>query len=129
MCPLEYERSDIIREAHKLGYWGIDGVSKHIHKYHSLHWNSIYDDDDVKTVLLQCKNCARHNISKRSYNPLRPIVAFEPFSPIATDTCGPSPVTGKDNWYIIMMVDLCMKHIIARPVPNKQNKTIVDLLI
>ncbi|KAI8326291.1 hypothetical protein EDC96DRAFT_472533, partial [Choanephora cucurbitarum] len=52
MCPPKHERSDIIREAHKLGHWGIDGVVKHIHTYHGLHWNSIYDD--VKNVLLQC---------------------------------------------------------------------------
>ncbi|KAI8364835.1 hypothetical protein EDC96DRAFT_593692 [Choanephora cucurbitarum] len=91
ICPPKHDRSDIIREAHKLGHWGIDGVIKRIRICLGLHWNSIYDD--FNSILLQCKDCARHNITKGGYNLLGSIVEFVSFSHIAIDTCGPFPMT------------------------------------
>ena len=127
VCPPESDRIQIIKDAHKIGHFGIASCVKQIQTYHGLHWNSIYKD--VKEVLMSCKECAMHNITKRGYNPLKSVVSFEPFEYIGLDMIGPLPVTDKGNCYILVVVDICTKYIIARPAPNKQSDTIASLLI
>ncbi|KAG1119078.1 hypothetical protein G6F42_013051 [Rhizopus arrhizus] len=127
VCPPESDRIQIIKEAHQLGHFGESAVVKHIHTYHGLHWSTIYQD--VKGVLKSCRECAIHNIAKRGYNPMKSVVSFEPFEFIGLDMIGPLPVTEKGNCYILIVVDLCTKYIIARPAPNKQSDTIASLLV
>lgn len=127
ICPPEGDRIQIIRDAHQLGHFGESAVVNHIHTYHGLHWTTIYQD--VKKVLKSCKECAIHNVSKRGYNPMKSVVSFEPFEFIGLDMIGPLPVTEKGNCYILVVVDLCTKYIIARPAPNKQSDTIASILI
>jgi hypothetical protein len=127
ICPPECDRIQIIKDAHKFGHFGISSVVKQIQTYHGLHWNSIYKD--VKEVLLSCKECSMHNVTKKGFNPLRSVVSYEPFEFIGLDMIGPLPVSGKGNCYILVVVDICTKYIIARPAPNKQSDTIASLLL
>lgn len=45
------------------------------------------------------------------------------------DMIGPFPVTERGNCYILVVVDICTKYIIARPAPNKQSDTIANILV
>jgi hypothetical protein len=126
-CPPVNERISIIKDAHSLGHFGIDSVVKHIHSNYGLHWNTIYKD--CKEVLMQCKECAQHNIAKRGFNPQKSIVAYDVFDHVSFDLLGPLPVTDKGNIYILVLVDLCTKYIIARAIPNKQSNTVVQTLV
>jgi len=127
VCPPAKDRKQIILDAHKIGHFGIAAVVKHIHTYHGLHWNSIYTD--VKELLLSCKECQIHNITKKGFNPARSVVSYEPFDFISMDMIGPFPVTERGNCYILVVVDICTKYIIARPAPNKQSDTIANILV
>jgi transposase InsO family protein len=126
-CPPIHERDQIIHDAHTLGHFGIESVVKHIHTYHGLHWNTIYAD--CKDILSRCRECALHNISKKGFNPQKSIVAFEPFSHVTIDLFGPLPVTEAGNIYGLVLVDICTKYIITRPLPNKQSDTVAKALI
>lgn len=126
VCPPKNDRKKIIHDAHKIGHFGIAAVVKHIHTYHGLHWNTIYND--AKEILMSCKECQLHNIAKKGFNPARSVVSYEPFDFISMDMIGPLPVTEKGNCYILVVVDICTKYIIARPAPNKQSDTIANLL-
>jgi transposase InsO family protein len=126
-CPPAHERDQIIHDAHALGHFGIESVVKHIHTYQGLHWNTIYAD--CKDILSRCKECALHNVSKKGFNPQKSIVAFEPFSHVTMDLFGPLPVTEAGNIYGLVLVDICTKYIITRPIPNKQSDTVAKALI
>jgi hypothetical protein len=78
---------------------------------------------------MSCKECAIHNVTKRGYNPLKSVVSYEPFEYIGLDMIGPLPVTNQGNCYILVVVDICTKYVIARPAPNKQSDTIASLLV
>ena len=78
---------------------------------------------------MSCKECAIQNVTKRGYNPLKSVVSYEPFEYIGLDMIGPLPVTDKGNCYILVVVDICTKYVIARPAPNKQSDTIASLLV
>ena len=79
--------------------------------------------------MLSCKECQLHNIAKKGFNPARSVVLYEPFDFISMDMIGPLPVTERGNCYILVVVDICTKYIIARPAPNKQSDTIANILV
>ena len=45
------------------------------------------------------------------------------------DLCGPLPITENGNVYILIIVNVCTKYIIARPLRNKQSDTVMKALI
>lgn len=123
--PLE-ERQNLMHNAYKLGHFGVEAVTKHLLS-EGLYWNTMYKDCDA--VIKSCKPCALHTIIKRGYNPKRSIVCFEPLGHIAMDLCKLLPVTNNNNVYILVIVDVCIKYIIARPLKNKQKDTAMKALI
>jgi len=127
VSPPEEDRAQIIKDAHQIGHFGIESVVKHIHTYFGLHWNSIYTD--VKTTLQGCHECAMHNTTRRGYNPSKSIVSYEPLDHVAYDLCGPLPITDKGNVYILVMIDLCTRYVIARAIPNKNSSTVAQAMI
>lgn len=127
VCPPEEERAQIIKDAHEVGHFGIESCVQHIHTYYALHWNTIYQD--VKKALSSCRECAMHNVSRKGFNPARSIVSFQTMDHVAFDLCGPLPVTDKGNVYILVMIDLCTRYIVARPIPNKSSTTVAQAII
>ncbi|GAN11418.1 conserved hypothetical protein [Mucor ambiguus] len=127
VCPREADRAQIIKDAHDVGHFGVESCVQHIHSYYALHWKSIYQD--VKKALLSCRECALHNVSRKGFNPARSIVSFQTMDHVAFDLCGPLPVTDKGNVYILVMIDLCTRYIVARPIPNKSSTTVAQAII
>jgi transposase InsO family protein len=109
-----------------MGHFGSESVVKSILS-EGLYWNTIYKD--VKNTLLTCKPCAYHNIVRKGYNPLKSVVAWEPFSHVSMDLCGPFDVTTNGNVYILVVMDICTRYIIARPIKNKQSDTVAQALM
>ena len=126
IAPPESERQQLIQNAHKMGHFGVEAVTKNLLS-EGFYWNTMYKDCDA--VIKSCKPCALHTITKRGYNPKRSIVCFEPFGHIAMDLCGPLPITENGTVYILIIVDVCTKYIIARPLRNKQSDTVMKALV
>ncbi|KAJ8651197.1 hypothetical protein O0I10_013357, partial [Lichtheimia ornata] len=84
--------------------------------------------DAVETAK-KCKECQMFNIAKKGYHPLRPIHAFLPADHWAIDLAGPFRPTFGNNTYLLVMVDICTRYCVLRPIPNKQSDTIVKALI
>lgn len=129
VCPPQDQelRNRILEESHEKGHFGMEAMIKHVHTYHGLHWNSIYDE--CREIIKKCKPCQMHNITRKGYNPQKSTVCFEPFSVIAMDLLGPLPVTENGNVYILVVMDICTRYIIARPLQNKQSDTVARALV
>ncbi|KAG2191999.1 hypothetical protein INT47_006066 [Mucor saturninus] len=122
--PIE-NRHKILREAHNLGHFGTESIVQRLHE-EGLHWTGIFTE--AKQVVSSCIDCARHNVAKKGYHPLKSIVAAEPFAHIASDMAGPFSVTANQNVYILIVVDICTRYIIAKALPNKQSDTVANTL-
>lgn len=122
--PIE-ERQKLLLDAHKLGHFGTDSIVKAIHS-DGLHWTGIFTE--AKQIVNECIDCARHNVTRKGYHPLKSLIAADPFAHIATDMAGPFSVTSNNNVYILVVVDICTRYIIARALPNKQSDTIANAL-
>ncbi|KAG2191017.1 hypothetical protein INT47_001072, partial [Mucor saturninus] len=122
--PME-NRHKLLRDAHNLGHFGTESIVQRLHE-EGLHWTGIFTE--AKQVVSSCIDCARHNVARKGYHPLKSIVAAEPFAHIASDIAGPFSVTANQNVYILIVVDICTRYIVAKALPNKQSDTVANAL-
>ena len=124
--PPEEERPELLRQHHLFGHFGASAIVNALHS-EGIHWPNIHEQA-VETAK-KCKECQMFNIAKKGYHPLRPIHAFLPADHWAIDLAGPFRPTFDNNTYLLVMVDICTRYCVLRPIPNKQSDTIVKTLI
>ena len=125
IAPPVDDRHKLLTEAHNFGHFGSESIVQKLHA-DGLHWTGMFTE--AQDIVRGCIDCARHNVTRRGYHPLKSIVAAEPFAHIATDMIGPFGVTERNNVYILVVVDICTRYTIIRAVPNKQSDTIANVL-
>ncbi|KAG2192314.1 hypothetical protein INT47_007471 [Mucor saturninus] len=121
IAPPVEDRKKLLSDTHLKGHFGSESMVQQLHAQ-GIHWNGIFKDS--KEYIKTCIDCARNNVVRKGYHPLRPVVSADPFSFLALDLAGPFSVTENSNMYILVIVDLCTKYIIARPLKNKQSDTV-----
>lgn len=130
--PLDYikppkeDRNRILNEVHNFGHFGSQAIVQEIHSQ-GLHWTKLYDE--AQEMVNSCIECQRHNVAKRGYHPLTNIVAYRPFDHVALDLAGPLPTTDGEENYLFVLVDICTRHVVLRPLKNKQSDTIARTMI
>ncbi|OBZ81699.1 Pro-Pol polyprotein [Choanephora cucurbitarum] len=125
IAPPENERDSLLREYHALGHYGEQNLVKQLHN-NGIHWQGLYAD--VKAVCKACITCAQHNVTRRGCHELKNILAYVPFDHIGIDLLGPLPETERNNRYVLVIIDIFTRYIIARSVPNKQSDTVAEQL-
>lgn len=126
MEPPTEERQKILENAHLFGHFGADAIVKAIHN-NGLHWPSM--KEQALRIVSACKECQKYNIAQKGYNPLQPIRAYVPGDHWALDLAGPLTTSSQGNNYLLVLVDICTRFCVLRPIPNKQSQTIVKTLI
>ncbi|SAL96833.1 hypothetical protein [Absidia glauca] len=124
--PTEAERSDILLKAHLFGHFGAEAIVKAIHN-NGMHWTNL--KKDALELVKKCTPCQRFNIVKTGYNPHKPIHAFLPGDHWAIDLTGPLPTTPEHNTYLLVMVDICSRFVILRPIKDKTAESVVKAII
>lgn len=124
--PTESEKKEILQNAHLFGHFGADAIVKAVHS-NGLHWPNI--KEQAVELVKSCKECQKYNIAQKGYNPLRPIRSYIPGDHWAIDLAGPLTTSTRGNNYLLVMVDLCTRFCILRPIQDKQSQTIVSNLI
>jgi hypothetical protein len=92
-----------------------------------LHWTNI--KKEALAIVQKCIPCQRFNVVKTGYNPHRPIHATLPGDHWAIDLAGELPLTERKNCYLLVMIDICSRYVILRPLENKTAEAIVKALI
>jgi IS30 family transposase len=126
MAPPIEERKSLLKEVHALGHFGSYSIVKHLHSQ-GIHWTKLFDE--AREVCKSCIQCARHNVQRKGYHPIKNIVAYAPFDRIAMDLAGPFEMTYSGNVFILVVIDICTRYVIARAMPNKQSDTVAYTLI
>lgn len=126
LTPPEEKRAGLLKDAHNFGHFGSTSIVEQLHSQ-GIHWNNIYKG--AAETVKSCIECQRHNISKRGYHPLKNIVAYLPFDHIGIDLLGPLPVTRNGNIFVLVVIDVCTRYTIIRPLKNKQSDTVAIELI
>ena len=126
LTPPPEERKDLLLKAHAFGHFGAEAITRSLHS-DGIHWNSMHKD--AVELVRQCTECQMNNIVRHGYHPLCPIHVYIPGDQWAIDLAGPFRPSFLGNSYILVMVDVCTRFCIIRPLPNKQSDTIVREVI
>ncbi|SAL97287.1 hypothetical protein, partial, partial [Absidia glauca] len=124
--PTEKERSEILTKAHLFGHFGAEAMVKAVHN-NGMHWTNL--KQQALDIAKRCVQCQRFNIVKTGYNPHKPISAKQPGDHWAIDLAGPLPTTERNNKYLLVMIDICTRFLILRPLQDKTAESVVQALI
>lgn len=129
VVPDEKDRRILLSEAHdEIGHYGAEQIVKRLHT-DGFHWPKLMND--AIEFVRQCDQCQKHNIVRRGYSPLKSIYAYVPGDHWAIDL-GQGPTTIKNDSgasYFLVMVDVCTRFCILKPVVKKTAAEIAQLLI
>ncbi|KAG1440645.1 hypothetical protein G6F56_011836 [Rhizopus delemar] len=120
----EKEKQEILEKAHIFGHFGGEAIVKAIHK-NRIHWPNLMQQ--ALDLVKKCPQCQRFNIVKAGYNPHKPIHAKMPGNHWAIDLAGPLPMTEKSNTYLLVMIDICSRFVVLRPIKIKQQNLLSKL--
>ena len=126
MTPPEEDRKALLEETHLFGHFGSDAIYKSLRRK-GIYWKNL--KNEAIELVKQCAECQKFNIVKKGYNPLRPISSFIPGDHWAIDLAGPFITSRCDNRFLLVMVDICTRYCVLRPIPDKQASTIARELI
>ncbi|CDH61111.1 hypothetical protein RO3G_12679 [Lichtheimia corymbifera JMRC:FSU:9682] len=126
MEPPEEEKHDILEKAHLFGHFGAEAIVKAI-RNNGLYWPKI--KEQAVELVKSCKECQKYNIAQNGYSPLRPIRAYVPGDHWAIDLAGPLTTSKRGNNYLLVLIDICTRFCILRPIADKQSHTIVQTLV
>ena len=74
IVPPESDRHDILRIAHEFGHFGAEAIVQKIRKDEGMDWPKIRED--ALEIARKCPNCQRFSITKKGYNPLKPLYCY-----------------------------------------------------
>ncbi|CEP09192.1 hypothetical protein, partial, partial [Parasitella parasitica] len=79
-------------------------------------------------MIKSCIQCQKHNITKRGYNPLRPIYSYIPGDHWSIDLAE-LPMSENGYKHLLVMVDICTRFCLLRPLKDKRAATVVFELV
>ncbi|GBM61236.1 hypothetical protein AVEN_145414-1 [Araneus ventricosus] len=98
-----------------------------LQRYRGLFW---YPRLGWETSLFPLLTCGKSDVTQpnRGYQ-TRPDNVGAPFERMALDILGPFPVTTKDNWYVLVLIDYFTKWPEAIPIPDQEASTVAEELV
>jgi transposase InsO family protein len=120
------KRNKALERQHAFGHFGAEAMEKAIHA-DGMHWPNLRQD--AINMVKKCNQCMQYNIGRKGYHPLASITSEAPGDHWAIDLAGEFEQTHRGNVYILVMVDICTKYVLARPIPDKQSSTIAQALV
>ena len=123
--PVE-DRHKLLIDQHNFSHFGAEAITKGLWSQ-GLNWNGIFHQ--ALSIVHAYNICAKSNIVKHGYHPLRTVQSYLPVDHWALDLAGPFKTTLTRNNYLLIAVDLCTKFTILRAIPNKQSDTVAKTLI
>lgn len=125
MTPPENERKALLLRAHVFGHFGAENIVKTLHN-DGIHWPNLAVD--AVELVKSCGSCQKHNITKRGYQPLRPIYSYIPGDHWSIDLAE-LPLSTNGYKYLLVMVDICTRFCILRCIKDKQATTLAITLV
>ncbi|KAG2215282.1 hypothetical protein INT45_012704, partial [Circinella minor] len=100
--PVE-DQYKLLLDQHNFGHFGAEAMTKGL-RSQGFNWNGIFHQ--ALSVVHACDTCAKNNIIKHRYHPLRPVQSYLPADHWALDLAGPFKTTLSGNNYLLVVIDL-----------------------
>ena len=119
--PTENERNKLLVDEHLKGHFGAEAMVQAL-KRKGIYWNKL--QNQANDLVQACVQCQRHNVTRKGYNPLRPVTAPMPGDSWGVDLTGPFTMSTRGNEYLLVMIDIASKFYVLRPIPDKSAATV-----
>ena len=116
----EGEAETVIKEVHIQGHLGENKTWKAFNRKYSTPQGR----QKCREVVRTCPECQLGKDYKTQHNPKGHINSSGPWETVSIDIVGPLPVDGKSHRYIVTMMDVYSRYLIATPVKNHTASTI-----
>jgi transposase InsO family protein len=117
-------RAGILERIHLQGHIGVAAM-RHELALQGHQWDGIARD--CQETVTKCIDCARVNVGKQGFHPLRPISANLPFDHIAVDLLS-LPNSNAKFTQVLVVVDVCTRFTVLRPLKHKTAKAVASEL-
>ena len=108
----EGEAETVIKEVHRQGHLGENKTWKSFNRKYSTPQGR----QKCREVVRTCPECQLGKDYKTQHNPKGHINSSGPWETVSIDIVGPLPVDGKSHRYIVTMMDVYSRYLIATPV-------------
>ena len=116
----EGEAETVIKEVHRQGHLGENKTWKAFNRKYSTPQGR----QKCREVVRTCPECQLGKDYKTQHNPKGHINSSGPWETVSIDIVGPLPVDGKSHRYIVTMMDVYSRYLIATPVKNHTASTV-----
>ena len=116
----EEKAEAVITEVHRQGHLGENKTWKAFNRKYSTPQGR----KKCREVVRTCPECQLGKDYKARHVPKGHINSHGPWETISIDVVGPLPVDGKSNRYIVTMMDVYSRYLIASPVRNHKASTV-----
>ena len=116
----EREAETVIKEVHRQGHLGENKTWKAFNRKYSTPQGR----QKCREVVRTCPECQLGKDYKTKHNPKGHINSSGPWETVSIDIVGPLPVDGKSHRYIVTMMDVYSRYLIATPVKNHTASTV-----
>ena len=116
----EGEAETVIKEVHRQGHLGENKTWKAFNRKYSTPQGR----QKCREVVRTCPECQLGKDYKTKHNPKGHINSSGPWETVSIDIVGPLPVDGKSHRYIVTMMDVYSRYLIATPVKNHTASTV-----
>ncbi|SAL97877.1 hypothetical protein [Absidia glauca] len=120
------ERESMLERKHAFGHFGAEAMEKAI-QADGMTWPNL--KKDAIEMVKKCNQCMQYNVVRKGYHPLASITANAPGDHWAIDLAGEFNETNNGNVYILVMIDICTRFVIIKPIPDKTAVTVANALI
>ena len=116
----EEEAETVIKEVHRQGHLGENKTWKAFNRKYSTPQGR----QKCREVVRTCPECQLGKDYKTQHSPKGHINSSGPWETVSIDIVGPLPVDGKSHRYIVTMMDVYSRYLIATPVKNHTASTV-----
>ena len=116
----EEEAETVIKEVHRQGHLGESKTWKAFNRKYSTPQGR----QKCREVVRTCPECQLGKDYKTQHSPKGHINSSGPWETVSIDIVGPLPVDGKSHRYIVTMMDVYSRYLIATPVKNHTASTV-----
>jgi hypothetical protein len=123
----EPNRKTLLKEIHhESGHFGADNIVKSV-RNQNMNWPGLLQD--AIDVVSGCTLCVKFNIKKKGYLPARSVYSYLPGDGYVMDLAGPFSSNSNLYTYLLVMVDVCTRFVILRPLIDKTAKSVAAAMI
>jgi transposase InsO family protein len=120
------ERLNLLQGSHALGHFGAEAMVSDLVDA-GFYWSSMRDD--ALELVSKCVQCQRFAVGRRTFHPMKSLLADRPMDHIVIDLLGPWATTPEGYSFVLVVVDVHSRFVFLRALRDKSARSVAEALL